>query len=239
MPGNNMQVLYRKINLITGEDMIKGVIFDIDGVILDSMPVWDKAGEMFLLNLGIQPEEGLAETLFCMSMSEGAKYLKERYRLDMNEDEIINGVNETIKDFYAHQVQLKEGVDQFLSGIRQHGIKIVAATSCDRPVFERALERLNVIRYFDRIFTSTEIGAGKVKPDIYIAAAEHMGTLQDETWVFEDALYAIKTVKNAGFKTVGVYDDSSKADWEEIKKISDLYFIKLDDVYTFLEKVST
>jgi len=219
--------------------MIKGVIFDIDGVILDSMPIWDKAGEMFLINLGIQPESGLAETLFCMSMSEGAKYLKERYLLDMNEDEIINGVNETIKDFYAHQVQLKEGVEQFLRGIKQHGIKMVAATSCDRQVFERALKRLNVIDYFERIFTSTEVGAGKVKPDIYLASAKHIGTLPEDTWVFEDALYAIRTAKNAGFRTVGVYDDSSKADWDEIKKVSDLHFKNLDNVHAFLEKVSS
>ena len=219
--------------------MIKGVIFDIDGVILDSMPIWDKAGEMFLINLGIQPESGLAETLFCMRMSEGAKYLKERYLLDMNEDEIINGVNETIKDFYAHQVQLKEGVEQFLRGIKQHGIKMVAATSCDRQVFERALKRLNVIDYFERIFTSTEVGAGKVKPDIYLASAKHIGTLPEDTWVFEDALYAIRTAKNAGFRTVGVYDDSSKADWDEIKKVSDLHFKNLDNVHAFLEKVSS
>jgi HAD superfamily hydrolase (TIGR01509 family) len=226
-----------KINRITGEDMIKGVIFDIDGVILDSMPVWDKAGEMFLSNLGLQPEPGLAETMFCMSMSEGAEFLKERYRLDMDEDEIIKGINETIEDFYAHQVQLKEGVELFLKGIRQHGIKMVAATSCDRQVFERALERLKVMGYFGRIFTSTEVGAGKVKPDIYLAAAEHMGTIPEDTWVFEDALYAIKTAKSAGFRTVGVYDASGKDNWDEIKRISDIYFGKLDNIHAFLEKV--
>jgi len=219
--------------------MIKGVIFDIDGVILDSMPVWDKAGEMFLGNLGLQPESGLAETMFCMSMSEGAKFLKERYHLDMDEDEIIKGVNETIKDFYANQVQLKEGVELFIKGMKQNGIKIVAATSCDREVFERALVRLNIMGYFDRIFTSTEVGAGKVKPDIYLAAADHMGTLPKDTWVFEDALYAIKTAKSAGFRTVGVYDDSSKNNWDEIKRVSDIYLDKLDNIRAFLEKVSS
>lgn len=217
--------------------MIKGVIFDIDGVILDSMPIWDKAGEMYLSNMGVQPEEGLAETLFCMSMAEGAKFLKERYCLDMDEDEIIKGINETIEDFYAHQVQLKEGVELFLKGLQQQGIKVVAATSCDRQVFERALKRLNVIDYFGRIFTSTEVGAGKVKPDIYLAAAEYMGTLPKDTWVFEDALYAIKTAKSAGFRTVGVYDDSSKDSWDEIKTVSDIYFEKLDNIHSFLEKV--
>ena len=69
--------------------MIKGAIFDLDGVILDSMPFWEKAGEMFLRNLGLQPETGLAKTMYCMSMAEGAQYLKDRYHLGMDEDEII------------------------------------------------------------------------------------------------------------------------------------------------------
>lgn len=219
--------------------MIKGAIYDLDGVILDSMPVWDKAGEMFLLNLGIQAESGLAKTMCCMSMTEGAKFLKERYHLDMDQDEIIKGVNQTIEDFYAYQVQLKEGVERFLKGMKQYGIKMVAATSCDRQVFTRALQRLNVMGYFDRIFTSTEIGAGKVNPDIYFAAAEHMGTLPQDTWVFEDALHAIQTAKRAGFKTVGVYDASCIDNWDEIKRISDIYLMKLDNFQAFLETVSS
>lgn len=216
--------------------MVKGVIFDIDGVVLDSMSAWDKAGEMYLKRLGKEPEPGLSKTLETMSMKEGAEFLKKNYRLDMDEDEIIKGINDTIRDFYAYEVRLKEGVEQFLKGLHQHGIKIVAATSCDREVFEKALVRLNVIGYFESFFTSTETGSGKTKPDIFIAAAGYMGTPPKETWVFEDALYAIKTAKSAGFRTAGVYDDYSKDSWDEIKRVSDLYFEKLDDVRAFLEK---
>lgn len=218
--------------------MIKGAIFDLDGVILDSMPFWEKAGEMFLRNLGLQPETGLAKTMYCMSMAEGAQYLKDRYHLGMDEDEIIKGVNQTIEDFYAYQIPLKEGVAQFLKGMQQHGIKMAVATSCDREVFARALQRLNVMGYFDGIFTATEIGAGKVKPDIFLAAAEHMGTLPQDTWVFEDALYAIQTAKSAGFRTVGVYDAANRDDLDEIKRVSDFYLEKLDNIQVFLQKAS-
>lgn len=217
--------------------MIKGVIFDIDGVILDSMPIWENAGEIFLKKLGIQPEPGLSKALETMSMTEGAEYLKKTYHLNMDEHEIINGVNQTIADFYAHQVQLKDGVEQFLKDIKQHGIKIVAATSCDREVFERAFERLNVTGYFDRIFTCTEIGAGKSKPDIFLAAAGFMGTEPSETLVFEDALYAIQTAKRAGFKTIGVYDDSARDNLEDIKAACDIFLNKLDDFHSLIESL--
>ncbi|MGI6084207.1 MAG: HAD family hydrolase [Acetivibrionales bacterium] len=217
--------------------MIEGAIFDLDGTILDSMPVWDNAGGMFLNSIGIKAEPGLAKVMFSMSMTEGAEFLKERYRLDMDVDLIIAGINHTIEDFYYYRVQLKEGVEQFLKNMRQAGIKMVIATGSDRHIVERALERLNVMDCFDRIFTCTEIGSGKEKPDIYLAAAGHMGTIPKYTWVFEDVLFAIKTAKSAGFRTVGVYDASSIDSLDEIKSTCDIYLEKLDDINEFLDRL--
>jgi len=218
--------------------MIDGVIFDIDGTILDSMSIWDKAAEIFLNSMGIDAENGLGKTMFSMSMINGAEYLKDRYLLDMDVDAIMAGINNIIEDFYYYQVQLKEGVEHCLKDMEQAGIKMVAATSSDRQVVERALKRLNVMNFFERIFTCTEIGVGKVKPDIYLAAAEYMGTPPKDTWVFEDALYAIQTAKNAGFRTVGVFDNSSIVNLEEIKRISDIYLKKIDNFNVFLKKAS-
>lgn len=216
--------------------MIAGAIFDLDGTVLDSMSIWDNAAAMFLNSVGIEAEPGLGQTMFAMSMTKGAEFLRERYRLDMAVAAIMAGINQTIEDVYSYQVQLKEGAEQLLIDLKQAGIKMVAATSSDRSVVEIALERLNILNYFDRIFTCTEIGVGKEEPDIYLAAAEHMGTLPENTWVFEDALHAIETAKAAGFKTVGVFDSSSRGDWEQIKKISDIYLCKLGKSNTILQK---
>lgn len=165
--------------------MIRGAIFDLDGTLLDSMPIWEDAAERFLNSLGIEAEPGLRQILYPMSMTEGGEYLKSRYRLELSVDEIVAGVSHVIEDFYAHQVQLKEGVGQFLAGLKQAGIKMVIATSNDRQVFEGALKRLGVFDCFDQIFTCSEIGVGKSKPDIFLVAAEFMGTLPEETWVLK------------------------------------------------------
>lgn len=219
--------------------MIKGAIIDIDGTILDSMSIWDKAGEMFLHNLEIEAEPGLSKITFCMSMTEGAEFLKNQYHLNMDVDAIVAGINHTIADFYYYQVQLKEGVEPFLKSMQKNGIKMVAATTSDRQVIEKALARLKVIDYFDQIFTCTEIGAGKEKPDIYLAAAEHLGTNPQDTWVFEDALHALQTAKDFGFRTVGVFDASSLDNTDDIKRISDIYLEKLDDINGWLKKAGS
>ncbi|QHQ62319.1 HAD-IA family hydrolase [Anaerocolumna sedimenticola] len=216
--------------------MITGAIFDLDGTILDSMSIWDKAGEMYLNSLGITAEPNLSKVMYSMSMKEGSEYLKNRYKLDLTYDAILDGINRTIEHFYYFQVLLKDGVTQFLDVLKKTGIKITLATSSDRKIIEKALIRLEVIYYFDRIFTCTEVGVSKEKPDIYLKAAEYMKTDIKSTWVFEDALYAIKTAKNAGFKTAGVFDDSSIADQNEIKSLSDIYLENLDNIALFLER---
>lgn len=205
-----------------------GAIFDLDGTILDSMMIWDNAGEMFLNSIGIKAESGLGKIMFSMSMTKGAGFLKDRYDLGLTVEEIVAGINCTIEDFYYNQVQLKDGAEQLLRNMKQAGIKMTAATSSDRQIVVGALKRLRVLNCFEKIFTCTEIGAGKEKPDIYLAAAEYMGILPKDTWVFEDALHAIRTAKSAGFRTVGIYDASSLENWEEMKVISDISFEKLE-----------
>ena len=88
---------------------IKGAIFDMDGVLLDSMPMWDHAGEMYLAGQGIQAESDLEKVLFTMTMMKGAEYMQEHYGLELSAKEIIDGINETVRDFYANKVEPKSG----------------------------------------------------------------------------------------------------------------------------------
>lgn len=215
--------------------MITGAIFDVDGTLLDSMQIWNDAGERYLMNLDIKAEPDLGKIMFSMNMVQGAEYLKERYALQFDTDEIINGINSTIQDFYDNQVSLKRGVKQFLSEMRNCDIKITAATSSDRRLIEKAMDRLEILTFFNRIFTCSEVGTGKSKPDIYYAANQYMDTEISNTWVFEDAYYAIKTVKNAGFRIAGVYDAYSMEIQKEIREISDIYLYDLTDFASFIE----
>ena len=105
--------------------MIRGVIFDVDGVLLNSMPVWENLGEIYLERLGIEAEKGLGETLFAMSLEEGADYLIENYGLKQTPGEIIAGLNREVQDFYGRKVPLKEGVRGYLQEFRDRKIPIL------------------------------------------------------------------------------------------------------------------
>ena len=87
-----------------------------------------------------------------------------------------------------------------------------------------------------RIFSCGEVGAGKTRPDIFLKAAETLGSTPEETWVFEDAVHAVRTAKQSGFKVTVIYDESSKKDWEEIRSLGDVVLEEADSYMKFFEE---
>ena len=209
--------------------MNKGAIFDVDGTLLDSMPIWDDASERFLSGLGVKAEPGLNEIMFRMSLDEGAAYLKSAYGLDLSEQEIKDGILGVIRDFYFYQAQAKPGADSFLRQLSSRGIPMYLATSSNREHVRAALKRLGLYEYFDGMITYEEAGAGKSDPRIFLLAADRMGLEPADIFVFEDVIHAIRTANSAGFVTVGVYDAASSSDNTAIREESGLYLHSLEN----------
>lgn len=201
--------------------MIKGVIFDVDGTLLDSMPVWKDVSLRYLAGIHVEGEKDLGEKLERMSIEEGAAYIKKRYGLAQSLEEIIEGTVKIVEDFYVHEVEIKPGVPQLLEKIAEEKIPMVIATSSIREHVEAALKRLGVFSYFQRVFTCCEVGKGKRQPEIYERAGRYLQARPEEICVFEDALHAVATAKKAGFYTVAVYDAANEKDWTKITALAD------------------
>ena len=103
------------------------------------------------------------------------------------------------------------------------------ATSGDRRILDTALERLGVTDCFAGILTCSELKTSKRVPTIYLRAAELLGTMPEETVVFEDVLHAIRTSKAAGFVTYAIEDKASIQDRDKIKEICDFYLSDFED----------
>ena len=209
--------------------MVKGAIFDVDGTLLDSMPIWEDSSARFLAGLGIEAEENLNDIMFRLSLDEGAAYLKNTYRLDMSEEEVKAGVLGVISDFYVNHVQPKAGVQRFLKELSSRGIPMYIATSSNREHIRAAFERLGLYEYFDGMITCEEAGASKREPAIFLLAAQRMGLAPENVYVLEDVIHAIRSAGRAGFVTVGVYDKASAADNEAIRGESSIYLHSLEN----------
>lgn len=216
--------------------MISGVIFDVDGTLLDSMDMWEHAGERYLAGLGITAEENLEERLFTLTMTEGAEYMKKTYGIDLSVEQIIDGINETISHFYQYDAQPKEGAIELINELQAKEIPMTIATSTDRCHIEVAFKRLGILDCFVKINTCSDIGIGKEAPDIYMDCAKSMDSDIESTWVFEDAYHAAKTAYNAGFQVVGIYDKASAAHHQELRENSHMCFTEIPSYDTLIAK---
>ncbi len=211
-------------------DNIKGVIFDIDGVLIDSMEIWTDLGARYISSRGGEPEDGLGEILFSMSMEQGAEYIRDNYFRDADPGEIAEGLRYMLKDFYYNEVLAKPGAEVLMRALKDAGVSITAATSSPRGHVERALERNGLLGYVERIFTTSEVGVSKHEPDIYDLAAETMGLQRSRVLVLEDSLYALRTAADAGYHTVGVYDEQGEHDQKGLARAAEIYVRSLREL---------
>ena len=215
--------------------MIQGIIFDFDGTLFDSMFIWDTAGEVYMRSIGREPEADLQKVLKPMSLLQSAQYIREKYNIPLSVEEIMDGVNRTVEGFYFHTVEPKLGVIVFLEELYRRNIKMCIATATDRYQVEAALQRCKMRHFFSEIFTCTEVGSGKDKPDIFRKAMEHLQTDRSNTAVVEDAYHAAFTAKQDGFMVVGVYD-SHESRQQELLQLADVFlpdYLHLNNFWKF------
>lgn len=214
---------------------IKAAIFDADGTLLDSMGQWNLVPYKYVKSLGVAADENIAEKLFAMTISEAAEFIIDEYELSVTVEEAVEGMDAIIREFYKNDVELKDGAGELLAFFKSREIPMVIGTSTDRDCIEVGLERTGISAYFDKIYTSTEVGKSKEKPDLFIQAMEFMGSSPDETIVFEDGLYSLKTAAALGMKTVGIFDEVSLSNQKELKELADLYVDEGESLATLIE----
>lgn len=204
--------------------MIKGVIFDIDGTLLDSMPLWNNLGERYLQKLGFTEEEteGLSQRISTMPFAEGIHYIKKEYSLDIAEERIREQLQEMIAKAYCDEITLKVGAKEYLQFLKERGIPCILATAGDASLATAALKRLKVWEEFRGLLLCEEFNTSKREAKIYQLAMERLSLSKpEEVLVCEDVLHAVKSAKQAGFQVCGILDEANREDWAMIQEVAD------------------
>lgn len=209
---------------------IEAAIFDMDGTLIDSMWVWLSINQKYLAKRNLTVPGDLKENIEHLTFTESAQYFKERFNIDDSIEEIIEEWNSMAFYSYTHKVVLKPGVMEYLTLLKTQKIKIGLATSNFPPLVEIALKQNNIFHFFDVITTTDEVARDKNFPDIYLLTAEKLKVAPDRCIVFEDILPAVKGAKLAGMKVVGVQDEYSLDQKEEIMRITDFYIEKYEEL---------
>lgn len=211
----------------------KAAVFDIDGTLIDSMPIWEDLDAGFLKTQGIelseQEKRDLNETMWTMTVDEGVKYLKETFELSLSEEEINKALADVIEHFYVCEVPAKPGVRELVDALREAGVPMALAT-VGKPAYETAaLERLGLLDAFTAMFDCNSLGTTKREAVIYETAARALlggdaeGVSNADVLVVEDVLHALTAAKQAGFTTVAVEDAASAKDQDAIRAAADYY----------------
>ena len=199
-------------------------IFDMDGTLVDSMGVWNRASEEYLIACGVErPDRSILDRAVPMTMPETAAFLIQQFGLDTTPERAMADINAVMEGHYRTDIPLKPGAAECLERLQRGGFRMAVASSTSPHLLDICLRRLGVRERFDFLLSCEEVGAGKDFPDVYLEAARRLGGTPEETVVFEDAIFAARTAKGAGFRVAAIRDEASLGSQEQLAAAADWY----------------
>ncbi len=202
---------------------MKGAIFDMDGTILDSNGAWDSCAPAMLAQWGYQAKPTLVADVFPLGAWDIVWFLKKDYRMSQSPEEIYQFMFDYMLRFYSQQVQTKPGVRELLMHLKAQGVPLTLATATVKECVLPALELTGLRDVFDHILTCDDVGHSKDEPHIFLEAMNKMGSVPENTWLFEDAIHAIRTGRSLDMVICAIADPAGTPDVQEIREKSDFY----------------
>jgi len=191
--------------------VIEAVVFDLDGVILQTEEVWDEERERFVRERGGRYDEQAQRDMMGMSSLEWSRYLHERLGVPDPPEEINAEVVRRMIARYRERLPLVPGAREAVRRLAARW-PLALASSSNRPIIEAALELGGLARFFRATVSSEEVTRGKPAPDVYLEAAQRLGVEPARCAAIEDSASGIRSAKAAGMRVVAIPNPSYPPD---------------------------
>ena len=215
--------------------MLKAIIFDLDGTIVDSLPYHHESWRIFFKNNNIK-ETDFSEiikeykgggTLELMSSVFGNTYSKKELKKMSEDKEVI------FRDIYKNKIVPIKGLKKFLDNLKENNILLSIGSNAIMKNVLMTIEELGITNYFSSIICGDGVSKGKPDPEMFIKTLSNLKVSKDECVVFEDSIEGVTAAKNADIKVIGVTSSQSTEALESagcFKTITDYSKIELDNI---------
>tara|TARA_B100001996_G_scaffold37044_1_gene27408 strand:+ start:49 stop:705 length:657 start_codon:yes stop_codon:yes gene_type:complete len=191
--------------------MLKAIIFDVDGTLVDSLPYHHESWRIFFKNNNLEENdftEILKEykgggTLELMTSVFGDMYTKDELKTMTDDKEII------FRDIYKSKIYPIEGLKKFLDNLKENNILLSIGSNAIRKNVLMTIEELSITNYFSYIICGDEVSKGKPDPEMYIKTLSNLNIRKDECVIFEDSIEGVTAAKNADIKVIGITSSQS------------------------------
>jgi HAD superfamily hydrolase (TIGR01509 family) len=184
-------------------EMIEAVIFDLDGVLIDSEQVWASAREQLVRERGGTWRSDAVRAMMGMSSPEWARYMHERLGLAMAPEQIAREVVQRLEGLYRERLPLIPGAREAVASLANRW-RLGLASSANRPIIELVLELADMRRLFAVTVSAEEVARGKPAPDVYLEVARRLGHAPSHCAAVEDSTNGLRAAKAAGMLLVAL-----------------------------------
>ena len=207
-----------------------GVIFDCDGTLIDSMEVWHGIDAMLAERSQVEFTREDQDYLTGATLEECAEYSHKKLGIGESPQHVWDMIHEEMRDYYENRATLKPGVMEFVKGLHEAGIPMSVASSTSADLLEAGMRSTGLDKYMRAVFSTDHVNKPKREPDIYHAARDAMGTDIGSTWGVEDAVYALRTLNDAGYRTLGIYDSDIAGTVDELNAEADRVITSFEEL---------
>jgi HAD superfamily hydrolase (TIGR01509 family) len=189
--------------VLAGGSEPSAVVFDLDGLLVDSEAVWDDVRKRFTEENGGRWHDGAQRDMMGMSSVEWSRYVRDRLGVEMEPEEISTAVADGVVDVYRESLPLLPGAVEAVRSLAEEW-PLGLASSSNRHVIDLVLELAGIAGAFRATVSSEEVGAGKPAPDVYLEAARRLGVDPAGCVAIEDSTNGIRSADAAGMAVIAV-----------------------------------